>query len=336
MRPRRFRSFAKINLGLEVVGKLPGGYHELKTLFASISLHDIVEVAETKTGVRVHSDHPDVPRDETNLAHKAAMLMQRMAGRKSGVEIRIKKRIPVGGGLGGGSSNAATVLRALDLLWGVGLGPFGLLDAAKTLGADVPYFLFGGPALGVGRGDDIQPLNARLREKVLIVPGKDSVSTAHVFRRFAAETRPAEATSPIEAYLRALRDKGGDQRGRALCRLRNDLEAAALAQSPSLASMARDVRRIARDTGAGHVAMSGSGSSFFLLFGEDESNARLSALKALREIGLLGVRCSFLSKRTYQSRFEIMAPGQATSRLRTRRLPTPAPKRPKAPERLLR
>ena len=302
MKVRRFRSFAKINLGLEVAGTFGDGYHELKTLFATLSLHDIVGITETRSGVTVRSDHPDVPNDETNLAHRAAVLMRRISGRRTGVKIDVRKRIPVGVGLGGGSSNAATVLRALDRMWELGLGRDGLIEAAKTLGADVPYFLLGGPALGLGRGDDIHPLDLRLKEKVLLVPGEGGVRTAAVFRRYAGHPRKSSAPSRIDAFLRSLE---GGRKLKALHSLRNDLEGAAMDESPSLAAMARRVRKVGRSTGAIHTSMSGSGSSFFLLF--DEAIAERAAAEALRELGLPCVRCSFVSRRDYARRFEIKA-----------------------------
>jgi len=294
VKARCFRSFAKINLGLEVTGRLPNGYHELKTLFATLSLHDTIEIAPTRSGISVRSDHPGVPLDETNLAHRAAALMQRLSGRKGGVAIVIHKRIAVGGGLGGGSSNAATVLRALDRMWNLGLGLEGLIEPAKSLGADVPYFLFGGPALGLGRGDDIHPLDLRLDQKVLLVPGPGGVSTASVFKRFAEEGGPSGAASRIDSFLRRSLSPGT---------LRNDLERAALDESPALAEVARRVRRAGRSAGAVLSAMSGSGSSFFLLFGD--AAERAGAIQELRDAGIASVRCSFLSRRAYQSRFEI-------------------------------
>ena len=305
MRPRRFRSFAKINLGLEVVGRLPGGYHSLKTLFATVSLHDTVEIEETRSRIVVHCDRQDVPNDETNLAYRAAALVQRISGRKGGVRIHITKRIAVGGGLGGGSSNAATVLRALDLMWGLKLGPSGLLEAARTLGADVPYFLVGGPVLGLGRGDDIHPLPVKVREKLLLVPGPGGVSTAAVFKRFSAlDSRPRGPG--IDAFL-ASSQTSPRPRGFPLRTLRNDLEPAAMAESPALSAFARRVRRAARLTNA-HAAMSGSGSSFFLLF--DDADAKRAARRALRDLGVQSGSCSFLSRREYESRFEVL-PGEA-------------------------
>lgn len=292
MSGRRFRSFAKINLGLEVVGRLPGGYHELKTIFATVSLHDIVEIEETTRGISVRCDHRGVPDDETNIAWRAAALMQKIAGRKRGVRITLHKHIAPGGGLGGGSSNAATVLRALDLMWGLDLPKSRLVEAAKSLGADVPYFLVGGPALGRGRGDEIQPLDFALKHRVLLVQGGGGVSTAAVFQKFA-ERGGAQARSRIDRFLN----------GRAkLSSLRNDLEAAALGVSPALADLGRRIRGAGRKAGAEMALMSGSGSSFFLLFGTAEGRA--VAARLLRETGLPGVRCSFVSRRAYQARFE--------------------------------
>lgn len=299
MKARRFRSFAKINLGLEVTGRLPNGYHELKTIFAAITLHDVIEMAPRKAGITVACDDPTVPTDQTNLAYRAAALMQQLGKTKRGVAINIRKRIPVGGGVGGGSSNAATVLRALDLIWNLKLGPAGLLDAAKALGADVPYFLIGGPALGVGRGDDITPLDLRIKERVLLVPGAGGVSTAKVFGRFA-KSRRRENASAIDALLRTRTTKASSPR---LEKLRNELEPAAVAESPELASTARQVRAAGKATGASLALMSGSGSSFFLLV--KDADAAKAAARDLQARGLAGVGCSILSRRSYLSRFEI-------------------------------
>jgi 4-diphosphocytidyl-2-C-methyl-D-erythritol kinase len=307
VRPRRFRSFAKINLGLEVIGRLPNGYHQLRTIFATLSLHDVVEIAKTRAGVHVFSDHPGVPNDETNLAHRAAVSMQDLAGPKAtGVSIRVRKRIAVGGGLGGGSSNAATVLRALDLLWGLGLSQSGLLSVAKTLGADVPYFLHGGLALGLGRGDEVFPLNIRLAGAVLLVPGPTAVSTAAVFRRFETAESISQAPSGIERLLRRIEKGGFDGKTARFRTLRNDLERSAVAESPPLAALRRRVRLVARSAGASLATMSGSGSSFFLLF--DERGSAKSAAAALQALGLRSVHCSFVSNESYERRFEIPPP----------------------------
>lgn len=302
MKLRRFRSFAKINLGLEVVGRRDDGYHELKTLFATVSLHDIIGIEESGRGITIRSAHPAVPADETNLAYRAAEAMRRISRAGRGLVITIDKRIAVGGGLGGGSSNAATVLRALDRMWDLRLGPAGLLEVARSLGADVPYFLVGGPALGLGRGDDIHPLPLNMKHRVLLVPGSGGVATAAVFRRLAAQGGPRRGPSRIDAFLRRI--QGARTRAPLSLRgLRNDLEPAALAERKELAEVARRVRRAGRASKAGQVAMSGSGSTFFLVFDDVEAERRAS--RALSAEGLTSLPCRFLSRRAYESRFEI-------------------------------
>ncbi|MEO8359333.1 MAG: 4-(cytidine 5'-diphospho)-2-C-methyl-D-erythritol kinase [Vicinamibacteria bacterium] len=300
---RRFRSFAKVNLGLEVTGKLPNGYHQLKTIFATVGLHDIVEIASGKSGVKVRTDHPEVPGDETNLAHRAAVAMQALAGTNRGVTIRIEKRIPVGGGVGGGSSNAATVLRALDQIWKLNLGTDGLLEVARALGADVPYFLYGGPALGLNRGDEIHPLDLKLTERLLLVPNDGGVSTAAVFRRFAAQAKSSRKRSPIDSFLRAVTSPRPAIQ--ALRRLVNDLEPAAFAESPKLAEISRQVRGVAKSTGAIQAAMSGSGSTFFLT--HPDTDSRRTAAAALGRAGIKTIASSFVSRAAYEKRFEISA-----------------------------
>ena len=178
----RLRSFAKINLGLEVLGVREDGYHELRTLFQTIDLADEIVLRPARRGVSVACDHPLVPKDATNLAARAAELLRGYAqGRRRESRSEIKKRIPVGGGLGGGSSNAAAVLLGLDRLWKLGLGPDGLHRLAARLGADVPYFLLGGTALGLARGDEVYPLRRQIRGHVVLVDPGIHVSTARVF-----------------------------------------------------------------------------------------------------------------------------------------------------------
>ena len=183
----RLKSYAKINLGLEVLGLRQDGYHELRTLFQTVDLADDLEL-RPRTGptIEVACDHPLVPKDEGNLALRAALELQRFARARSGARIVLEKRLPVGGGLGGGSSNAAAVLLGLDRLWGLRLGITGLLPLARRLGADVPFFLYGGTALGLARGDEVYPLRRQIEAHVVLVVPEVSVATAAVFRRQSA------------------------------------------------------------------------------------------------------------------------------------------------------
>ncbi len=287
-------SFAKLNLGLEVLGVRADGYHELRTLFQSIDLHDDVRISETRSGVSVTCRQPGVPKGRTNLAHRAAGELLRRAGVKRGVHIDIVKRIPVGGGLGGGSSNAAAVLLALDRLWGLGLGRPGLLRIARRLGADVPYFLTGGTALGVARGDEIYPLREQIRAFVVLVPSR-ALRTASVFKRIDAQLTPRENSLTISRFV------SSDLRGAVRFGiLENELEQAALEEAPDVAKSARRMRVILVEEGAVLAQMSGSGSTFFGLF--EERARAVKARKALEASGFRALLARTLSHSEYRDR----------------------------------
>jgi 4-diphosphocytidyl-2-C-methyl-D-erythritol kinase len=287
------RSFAKVNLGLEVLRPREDGYHELRTLFQTIDLHDDVLLRTRARDVVVRCAQPDVPTDERNLALRAAVALRRFARVRAGVEIVIEKRIPVGGGLGGGSSNAATVLMALDRLWGLGLGPAGLHPLARKLGADVPYFLVGGTALGLGRGDEVYPLHRQLEgHLVLAFPGRP-VSTAAVFKRVAAGLTPRENGYTIFRFVSC--DLEGSS---SLKTLSNELETAALEEAPELRQQVRRIRGFLVRDGALLASLSGSGSSYFGWF--DDPRRADAALASLREAGIAAVRSRTLSLEEYR------------------------------------
>ncbi len=261
-RALRVRSYAKVNLGLEVLGLREDGYHELRTIFQTIDVHDDLVLRPRARAVSVKCRHPLVPKDRTNLVIRAAEDLRRYARVSGGVEIEITKRIPVGGGLGGGSSNAAAVLLGLDRMWRLGLGPDGLHPLARRLGADVPYFLLGGTALGLARGDEVYPLRRQLRAWVVLVDPGIPVSTAGVFSRIDARLTPRENSTSIFHFVsRELEGVGGYRF------LVNDLEEAAMEEAPTLREQVARVRDVLQGAGAELTALSGSGSSFFGLFG---------------------------------------------------------------------
>ena len=280
----RIPSFAKVNLGLEVLGTREDGYHELRTLFQTIDLHDDIVLRPRPKGITVHCDHPGVPLDDTNLAVRAARDLARYGRIDRGVEIRITKRIPVAGGLGGGSSNAAAVLMALDRIWGLGLGPAGLHPLARRLGADVPFFLVGGTALGLARGDEVYALHRQVRAHVVLVDPGMPVSTAAVFRRIDAYLTPRENSHTIFRFVS--RDLEG---GRVFAVLANDLEKAALEEAPGLSEQVQRIRGVLVQEGAALSALSGSGSSFFGIF-EDARRARRA--QAALVCGGFGALCT--------------------------------------------
>jgi 4-diphosphocytidyl-2-C-methyl-D-erythritol kinase len=281
----RLRSCAKVNLGLEVLARRDDGYHELRTLFQTIDLHDDVVLRPRPHGVAVRCDHPLVPTDGTNLAARAAEALRAYARVSDGVEIEIRKRIPVGGGLGGGSSNAAAVLLGLDRMWETGLGPAGLHRLARRLGADVPYFLLGGTALGLSRGDEVYPLRRQLRAHVVVVDPGIHVSTARVFSRVDASLTPRVNSNSIFYFVSRELEGSGDFRV-----LVNDLEEAAFEEAPALREQVGRVRTVLLREGARLAALSGSGGSCFGLFGGARPAARARAALAAEGFRALAAR----------------------------------------------
>ncbi|HEY7516401.1 MAG TPA: 4-(cytidine 5'-diphospho)-2-C-methyl-D-erythritol kinase, partial [Vicinamibacteria bacterium] len=242
---------------------------------------------------KVLCDHPLVPRDGTNLAARAAELVRGYASVKQGVLIEIRKRIPVGGGLGGGSSNAAAVLVGLDRLWRLGLGTDVLHRLARRLGADVPFFLLGGTALGLARGDEVYPLHRQLRGHVVLVDPGLPVSTAAVFRRADAGLTPRDNSSSIFYFVS--RDLEGDETFRLLS---NDLEEAALEEAPALARQVRRIRAVLVQEGSRLAALSGSGSTYFGLFQHGRRARRAQA--ALVAEGFRALRARTVSLDEYR------------------------------------
>ena len=295
------RSYAKVNLGLEVLGLREDGYHELRTLFQTIDVHDDLVLSKREGEITIACDHPLVPTDATNLAVRAADELRRYAGISSGVAIRIRKSIPVGGGLGGGSSNAAAVLLGLDRLWGLGLGPDGLHLLARRLGADVPYFLLGGTALGLARGDEVYPLRQQIRAHLVLVDPGIQVSTARVFARLDASLTPRENSNSIFYFVsRELEGRGSFRL------LRNDLEAAALDEAPALREQAGRIRAELEAAGASLSALSGSGASYFGLF--DEAGKARRARAALLAHGLQARVATTLTLDEYRAAWGRNAP----------------------------
>jgi 4-diphosphocytidyl-2-C-methyl-D-erythritol kinase len=269
----RVPAFAKINLGLEVLGTRQDGYHELRTLFQTIDLHDDIELRPGGSDITVRCDHPGVPAGAENLAVRAAAELRRFVKKTDGLEIAITKRIPVAGGLGGGSSNAAAVLMGLDHMWRLGLGPAGLHPLARRIGADVPFFLMGGTALGLGRGDEVYPLRRQVRAHVVVADPGRPLSTAAVFRRVDRSLTPRENSHTIFRFIS--RDLEG--KGTAFPIPSNDLEEAALEEAPDLADQVRRIRGILVREGAVSASLSGSGSSYFGLFDDSQRARRASA-----------------------------------------------------------
>jgi 4-diphosphocytidyl-2-C-methyl-D-erythritol kinase len=172
---------AKLNLFLHVVGRRPDGYHDLQTLFRLIDLEDAIGIAPRDDGRILRLEGPAEVPAEADLVVRAAELLKEASGSREGVSLRVRKRIPMGGGLGGGSSDAATVLLVLNRLWRVGFGLEELAGIGLRLGADVPFFVYGSSAWGEGRGERLVPLELPPEVFVVLHPGV-AVSTREVFQ----------------------------------------------------------------------------------------------------------------------------------------------------------
>jgi 4-diphosphocytidyl-2-C-methyl-D-erythritol kinase len=263
MRTMQSLASAKINVYLRIVGRRPDGYHLLDSLMVPISLYDEIHIAvalgeqrATSPGVTlaVSCDDPTVPGGETNLAYKAAALVCQEAGLQARIGIHLRKHIPAGAGLGGGSSNAATVLKSLNTLLALGWTEARLCQLGARLGADVPFFIPCRPARIGGIGDivtTVPPLPAR--SVVLVVP-PFSVSTPWAYRRFDELSPVAPASVPPWQFTPAQWPSREW--------LINDLERAVLPTYPLIAALKEALLRL----GAEGVLMSGSGSSVFGIF----------------------------------------------------------------------
>jgi 4-diphosphocytidyl-2-C-methyl-D-erythritol kinase len=265
-------AFAKVNRSLRVLGKRPDGYHEIDTIFQTVDLTDTLFFLEGEEGdgtISLTIEGAELPADEGNLILRAAHGLRERFSVRLGARIHLSKRIPVGGGLGGGSSNAAAALRGLSELWKLPVTEADLHLLAASLGSDVPFFLIGGRARGTGRGEILEPLTDGPEEWLVLLFPPFSLSTAVVY---AALSAPPLTDSPGPSNLRTSDSGGGPDR--------NDLEPAA----ESLQGGLRRFRLALSELGATSARLSGSGSTVFGVFGDEEGARRaIEGLAGLRE-----------------------------------------------------
>lgn len=264
---------AKINLGLYILRTRPDGYHDILTVFHRVALADTVTL-EPAAGIVVRSSTPGVPENEENICHRAAAALRAAVGTTAGVQITLEKRIPVGGGLGGGSSNAAAVLMNLPALWDVYIPDEAIRTIGASLGADVPFFLQERSALATGRGDVLDPFDLRIPYTILVCSPGIMVSTAWAYGSVTPRDEP-------DLDLRTLLLHGFRQPALLRRMLRNDFEKAVFAAHPLIGELKEHLLR----SGAVYAAMSGSGSSVYGLFADRD--AALAAARPLRESDLL-------------------------------------------------
>src|SRR5271154_6862735 len=273
MKHVRLPAFAKINLCLHVLGRRADGYHELRTIFQTIGLHDTLEMSllprGSRAGILFECDDPALPTGRENLVWRAVAAARRALRLSAGVRVRLEKCIPVGRGLGGGASDAAMALAGVELLAGRHLPPEERFRIAAELGSDVPFFLLGGRALGVGRGEEIYPLpEAAKRSVVVVSPAGIAVSTREAYGWLRA---PALTTKASARKLRSFCALSWSGQG---SHLENDFEAAVFRHHPRLAR----IKRAFLQHGAAGVALAGSGSAVFGVF-QTPAQARRAAMQ---------------------------------------------------------
>ena len=273
----KIRAPAKINLRLRVVGRRTDGYHLLDTIIVPVSLYDEIEIRKVKIRVKnkkpapplikVNCNHPLVPKDEKNLAYRAAWLLMEKAKTDQPIEIYIRKRIPVGAGLGGGSTDAAATLVGLNRFLKLGFSGKQLQRLGLKLGADVPFFVRGHPARARGIGERLQPIGPLRRFWALILYPGFPVSTAWVYRNLPAKLTIPSVNTSIASLLTGSVDFAN--------MLVNDLEKVTCGRYPEIAGLKDKLL----DAGAEASLMSGSGSSVFGIF-----RSRGKAMQAFRRL----------------------------------------------------
>ena len=263
-------SFGKVNLHLQVVGRRPDGFHDLCTVFQTISLHDDLTITPADE-IQMTCGDERIPVGEQNLVVRAAMELQKEFGKKCGAHIHLEKRIPAPGGLGGGSSNAAVVLLGLRKLWGIEADIGALHPIAERLGSDVPFFLYGGTALGMGRGERVEPIEDFASEFMLVVTPNVAVATRDAFRRLNASVLTKQE-SKRRLQICRFDLESADFKYTAF---KNDFETTVFAAYPEV----ERVKITLLDLGARRAMLSGSGGSVFAVF--DKNETRQTALKAL-------------------------------------------------------
>jgi 4-diphosphocytidyl-2-C-methyl-D-erythritol kinase len=297
IRRARVKSLAKINLDLRVLHRRSDDFHELRTVFQTISLADAIDIEYQRTRrTELSIDDPLAIPDNLVLRAGGAVLDE--LGLHARVSFRLRKRIPMGGGLGGGSSNAAAVLLTLPVLAGKAIPLERLCALGSALGSDVPFFLLGGTAVGVGRGTEIYPLPELTAEPILVVSPGVHVATGPAYQALGLGLTAADSSRKLNSFCAFVSALGCGRSTAAESFGANDFEAVVFRQYPQLKTLAGKLRKL----GAGMVRMTGSGSAIFGVFGSREQRELAAAvLKQDRGIRRDSVMpAALVSRRSYQ------------------------------------
>lgn len=270
----RIKAYAKINLGLDVVRRLPNGYHEVRMVMQNVGLWDELTLERAEGGITITTDADSLPTGEDNLIHKAARLMLDKYG-CPGLRVHLRKTIPIAAGMAGGSTDAAAVMKGINHLYRLGLSPAQLMEDGVAIGADVPYCILGGTALAEGIGERLTALPPMPDCHILVAKPRAEVSTKYVYEHLDAQGLTAHPD--IDGMVQAIRQ--GDLQG-ITGRMENVLETVTVPAHPVIA----DLKGRMLESGAENSLMSGSGPTVFGIFSEEEK-AR-AAYARLREENL--------------------------------------------------
>ena len=274
----QIKAYAKINLGLDVVRRLPNGYHEVKMVMQSVGLWDELTLERAEGGITITTDADGLSTGEDNLIYRAARLMLDKYG-CPGLRVHLQKNIPIAAGMAGGSTDAAAVMKGINHLYRLGLSPAQLMADGVAIGADVPYCILGGTALAEGIGEKLTPLPPLPPCHILIAKPDISVSTKYVYEHLDADG--LEAHPDIDSMVQAIRD--GSLRG-VLERMANVLETVTVPAHPVIA----DIKARMRELGAADSLMSGSGPTVFGIFRQEDLKLAEAALEQFGQEDLAG------------------------------------------------
>lgn len=312
-------SFAKINIGLAIGAARPDGFHELRTLYQTVAVHDVIRVdVKSGTGIEIKCKDARVPADETNTCYRVADRVMKSLKKRGKVVITIEKNLPVQGGIGGGSSNAVATMFALERVLKAEIPAQEKLRIASEVGSDLPLFLLGGLVLGIGRGEEVYPLPDIGAIPCVLVTPNIAVSTPQAFRDWDAQFANDELTgkdgsATMNGFSRSVFEwlsgvassgvpaRGGDRAETLLLDLvrtgiANDFERVVFPQHPEL----RDVKRVLEREGASYASLSGSGSSLYGLFRTRKAAEQCAA--KLNADGVPAIATSTLPRSEYRKK----------------------------------
>lgn len=274
----KVKTSAKINLSLDVVGRKPDGYHLIESIFQSVNIYDIITVSKIENGIHLTCNEPEIPCDSRNIAYKAARLFLDKTGIKSGINIHIEKHIPSQAGLGGGSSDGAGVLYAMNTLFDTNIDICDLAKLAANISADTAFFIYGGTAFVQGIGEIINPIRLLPPIELVIAKGRSGISTPEAYKMIDELSEPNHIDT--HKLLKAI-DKGKFMYHCDCC--------GNIFEQVTTVNDVFDIKKRMLANGAENAVMSGSGSAVFGIFKDSEAAAKCS--EKLKNIYPFVVHC---------------------------------------------